>query len=68
MSAAEVAEATKDHSMWLAARHAFRQQQIQHYQKDMEQYQRTKPLKEQTYERDITIVPSRGGEDLYIDF
>lgn len=67
MSSAEVAEASKDRSMWLDARHAFRHQQVQHYQKDIQQYHQSKPQKEQTYEPDLAILPSRSGEDFHID-
>ena len=67
MSAGEIAASSKDRSLWLASRNAIRQQQVQHYKKDMEQYHRSKPLKEQTYERDIPVVPSRGGEEIHLD-
>ena len=67
MSAGEIAASSKDRSLWLASRNAIRQQQVQQYQKDMERYHRSKQQKEQTYERDIPILPSRGGEELHLD-
>ncbi len=67
VSAAEVADTSNEKSLWLNARHAFQQRQVQHYQKDMEQYNRDKPSKEQTYERNIPVLPARSREDLHID-
>ena len=67
MSAAEIAESSKDLSLWLASRNAIRQQQVQQCQKDMEQYHRSKQQKEQVYEPTIRIFPSKGAEELHLD-
>jgi len=67
MSAAEVAEVSNNKSAWLKARQVLLNQKIDQYQQDMNQHHFDKLQKEQVYEPNIAILPSRGGEDLHID-
>ena len=67
MSADKVASTSKDKSLWLIARNAFQQQQLEQYRKDMEHFHQPEPSKEQTYEPDLPVLPSRSGKEIHID-
>ena len=67
MSATEVAEASKDKSLWLSARNAIQRQQIEQYQQDMSKYQPHLTQTEKTHEPDLAFVPPRSGKEIHIE-